>query len=254
MTGDWDKDIESLLEDWPYNSGEPHARLITGRDGKERVQVRLELGLLQMHADGRPDGQHPHGEETLLDFVRQNLKQVVELLGDDATFKLSRRTCQELRREAVLFYHRYMSCFALKEYERVKRDTAHNLAILDMMKQYAEDKIDRESMEEFRPFVLMMHTKGEAHLLLEKGYVGEAEQLVQQSIHRLLGMSRRYGARVASEIASLRDLVREFPPADSPARAERLERRLQDAVAREDFEQAAVLRDKIREIRERRHT
>lgn len=251
MTGDWDKDIESLLEDWPYGSGEAHARLITGRDGNERVQVRLELGVLQMHADGRPDGQRPHGEETLLDYVRQNLGHVVELLGDDATFKLSRKTCQELRREAVLFYHRYMSCFALKEYERVKRDTAHNLAILDMLKRHAEDKIDRESMEEFRPFVLMMCTKAEAHLLLEEGYVGEAEQLVQRSIHRLLGMSRRHGARVASEIASLRDFAREFPPVRGPVRAERLEQRLREAVEREDFEQAAELRDKIRQMKEK---
>jgi hypothetical protein len=254
MTGDWDKDIESLLEDWPYESGEAHARLITGRDGKERVQVRLELGMLQMHADGRPDGQRPYGEETLLRHVSQNLEQVVELMGNDATFKLSRKTCQELRREAVLFYHRYMSCFALKEYDRVKRDTAHNLAILDMLKRYGEDKIDRESMEEFRPFVIMMHTKADAHLLLERGYVAEAEQLVQHSIHKLLGMARRHGARVASEIASLRDFAREFPAAENPIRAERLERRLREAVAREDFEQAAVLRDKIREIKEKPHT
>jgi hypothetical protein len=254
MTGDWDKDIEPLLEDWPYDSGEAHARLIMGRDGKERVQVRLELGMLQMYADGRPDGRRPQGEDTLLDYVRQNLEQVVGLLGDDATFKISRKTCQELRHEAVLFYHRYMSCFALKEYQRVSRDTDHNLAILDMLKRYGEDKMDRESMEEFRPFVIMMHTKAEAHLLLEEGYVAEAEQLVQHSIHGLLGMSRRHGARVASEIASLRDFVREFPPARSPVRAERLEQRLQEAVEREDFEQAARLRDKIREIKEKRPT
>jgi hypothetical protein len=254
MTGDWDKDIESLLEDWPYGSGEVHARLITGQDGKDRIQVRLELGVLQMHADGRPDGQRPHGEETLLDYVSQNLSRVVELLGDDETFKLSRKTCQELRREAVLFYHRYMSCFALQEYERVKRDTAHNLAIIDMLKRYAEDKVDGESMEEFRPFVLMMSTKAEAYLLLEEGHVGEAEELVQRSIQRLLGMSKRHGARVASEIASLRDFAREFPPARSPARAERLEQRLREAVEREDFEEAAVLRDKIRQIKEARPT
>ena len=37
------------------------ARKIVGEDGKEKLQVRLDLGLLQMELNGRPDGERPHG-------------------------------------------------------------------------------------------------------------------------------------------------------------------------------------------------
>ena len=41
-------DISDILADWPYEPGQISARKITGDDGKEKIQLRLDLGLLQM--------------------------------------------------------------------------------------------------------------------------------------------------------------------------------------------------------------
>jgi hypothetical protein len=35
--------------------------------GGRAIQVRLELGILQMALEGRPDGRRPHGSPSLLD-------------------------------------------------------------------------------------------------------------------------------------------------------------------------------------------
>ncbi|MFO0832991.1 MAG: UvrB/UvrC motif-containing protein [Phycisphaerales bacterium] len=62
------RDISSLLKEWPYQPGQVNARLIVGADNLPRVQVRLDLGVLQMFADGRPDGEHPFGFPSLLEY------------------------------------------------------------------------------------------------------------------------------------------------------------------------------------------
>ncbi len=56
-------DLSSILRDWPYESGQINVRLISGDDGEPKVQMRLDLGLLQMEAFGRPDGERPQGYE-----------------------------------------------------------------------------------------------------------------------------------------------------------------------------------------------
>ena len=45
-------------------------RLVTARDGRSVVQVRLDLGILQLEIEGRPDGQRPHGFATYYEYLR----------------------------------------------------------------------------------------------------------------------------------------------------------------------------------------
>ena len=49
-------DLDNLLRDFPYESGRVNARLVKAEDGREVIQVRVELGVLQMECVGRPDG------------------------------------------------------------------------------------------------------------------------------------------------------------------------------------------------------
>jgi hypothetical protein len=62
------RDITAILKEWPYKAGQVNARFVVGSDGLERVQVRLDLGVLQMYADGRPDGDRPFGYPSLLEY------------------------------------------------------------------------------------------------------------------------------------------------------------------------------------------
>ncbi len=56
-------DLNSLLKDWPHESGAIKVRKIIGLDGNEKLQLRIDLGVLQMEMTGRPDGQRPHNCE-----------------------------------------------------------------------------------------------------------------------------------------------------------------------------------------------
>ncbi len=52
-------DIEHLLHDWDFEPDQLQVRIITGNDGKEKIQMRIDLGLIQMEFSGRPDGTRP---------------------------------------------------------------------------------------------------------------------------------------------------------------------------------------------------
>ena len=64
-------DLNTILKDWPYESGTVKVRKITGLDGREKLQLRVDLGLLQMEITGRPDGRRPHNCESLLEYHRR---------------------------------------------------------------------------------------------------------------------------------------------------------------------------------------
>ena len=52
-------DIGPILEAWPVGGNRPTVRLVRTGSGERVIQVRLELGILQMAIDGRPDGRRP---------------------------------------------------------------------------------------------------------------------------------------------------------------------------------------------------
>src|SRR5262249_6861441 len=55
------QDIDAALRGWEYKSGSVQARLVKAADGRQVLQMRVDLGLLQMETAGRPDGTRPHG-------------------------------------------------------------------------------------------------------------------------------------------------------------------------------------------------
>ena len=52
-------DIDRILQQWAFEPGEISARIIRAADGREVLQMRVELGVLQLETKGRPDGQRP---------------------------------------------------------------------------------------------------------------------------------------------------------------------------------------------------
>ena len=66
-------DLNSLLQDWPHEAGAIKVRKIVGLDGHEKLQLRIDLGILQMELTGRPDGQRPHNCESLLVYHQDEM-------------------------------------------------------------------------------------------------------------------------------------------------------------------------------------
>src|SRR5690606_37042166 len=65
------QDISRILGDWPHEPGKLNVRIVEDAEGEMWIQVRLDLGLLQMRLDGRPDGQRPNGCESYLEYFEQ---------------------------------------------------------------------------------------------------------------------------------------------------------------------------------------
>ncbi|MFW6293555.1 MAG: excinuclease ABC subunit B, partial [Spirochaetota bacterium] len=123
-------DITHLLEEWPYD-GENNARIVTADNGRSVLQVRQPLGIEQYELEGRPDGLSPDGFDTLAELVDHELAEYQTAHGTDVGFEIDEDEATELQNEAVLFYYRYLLLFQLKDFERVIRDTTHNLHICD---------------------------------------------------------------------------------------------------------------------------
>ena len=120
------KDITSILKGWDYEAGTINVRKVPGSDGQPKLQMRLDLGLLQMELSGRPDGRHPHGCESLLDYFEGQLADHKRRHGTEIGFQLTANQCELLREEAVQYYQRYLSLFVLEEFPGVVRDTARD--------------------------------------------------------------------------------------------------------------------------------
>ena len=129
------KDLNSIYDGWKYDSSSISARWIKGDDGRAKVQLRLDLGLLQMEADARPDGDSPYGAESLLDHYA-----LLEKTGNAkmSPLRLGAPECAEMQQEAVQYYYRYLSFYALHHLDGVIRDTQHNLDIFELVSRNAE--------------------------------------------------------------------------------------------------------------------
>jgi len=142
------KDLDRVFEDWPYQPGAISARIVRCRDGRHVLQMRIEMGVLQMEMDGRPDGERPDGAETYLDLLLR------ESLGAGEEFVLSEEQCFEVDREFLQFYHRRICLLALREFRRAIRDADHTLALMDFAAAHSPDEEWTLSHEQYRPFVL----------------------------------------------------------------------------------------------------
>jgi len=243
-------DLQACLRDWPYEPEKISVRKILGADGAVRIQMRVELGILQMEGDGRPDGVKLHGSPTLLQYHRQRLAKHEQRNGTPLGYGLNRDECYELRVEASLFYRRYVAYFVLEEYDSVVKDTTHNLAIFDLCRDFALEPEDRTALEEFRPYVLMMETRGRAYKALEDNEMASALAHVNRGILDIKAHYTEWGhpeaVDASEELRILRTLAGELSeqvPRDSIIVTRRA---LRAAIDQERFEEAARLRDALK--------
>ena len=247
-----DYDIGDLLERWPHKPGEVTVRRITGSDGRQKIQMRLDLGLLQMETKHRPDGRRPHGCDSLLAYHQGRLARFKKANGVEVGFELSSEQCRALREEAVMYYYRYLSLFILGEYRQVVRDTQRNLDVFDFCRKFAANRSDRFCLEQYRPYVLMMNSRSQVQLAIDQDKTDEALTICEEGIERIRGffkqLSRPQLAEQSSELAILQSLRAEIRRKLRVEPVQALNDDLAKALEREQYEKAAKLRDRLRNI------
>ena len=246
-------DIKRILDEWEYDPYSFSVRIVSGDDGKQKLQIRLDLGVLQLEMVGRPDGTSPHNKESLLDYYKEKLEKSLLDPASNSEFVLTDDDCDQLRMEAIQYYHRYVSLLELEKYQGVISDTEHNLEILDLMKKYAEDKSDFMSYEQYRPYILMINTLARGRMSLSKNHSKKASKIVRNGI-KLINDAREeldlkdsiYGYK---EVKFLEEWQKEFYADHTPSELDLLQKKLMKAVKLEDYESAAVIRDDIFKIK-----
>lgn len=242
-----ESDIARIMASWPFASHRPTVRMLRTAAGTRAVQVRLQLGILQMELGGRPDGLRPHGADSLLEW---HLARIQAPGG--AGHAPGPRECESLRDECAQLHHRSVALFALEEHELVVRDADRMLGILDLCRDHAAEPADRAALERHRPSVVMMRTRALAAVALAGGDSRAALRAVDAALASLAAHFAAHGpadgmdrSPEATLLRGMRDAL--VPRLPASQRAE-LEERLRRAVAAENFELAALLRDEIRSL------
>jgi hypothetical protein len=243
-------DLTNLLQSWPYEPGRINARIVRGHDGREKLQMRVDLGVLQMELEGRPDGGRPFGFDSLLDYQHDRIDRYIQDHGSPAGFVLSPEECSALREEAVHFYHRYVGLFAIRDFDGVIRDTSRNLAVLDLCRDFGATETDRTVLEQFRPQIIMMRSRSEAEAALDGGKPRDALAALDRALDELRSVFHEAGAAdafdKANEVQLLRGMRDVLVPKLPASQKAELQERLMAAIDAENYELAAILRDELR--------
>ena len=252
------KDITDLLQAWTFDP-EANVRRIEGEDGIEKIQVRIDQGafqgILQLDLDGRPDGRRPYGNAFVLDHFREALERYRhQHNADDKGFTLEPSDCKELFEEGARLYERYVFLLQLKDYERVIRDTERNMNLFRFVNRYAAQEDDRLNLEKWWPYILRINGTARAMTACAEEAYDRALAVIEETRERIAACQTveadEFHAEMERSEEVLNELQREVEELRPLSRLEQLKRLQEEAVAREDFERAALLRDELRKLQE----
>jgi hypothetical protein len=240
-------DLNTILKDWPHQNGSIKVRKIVGLDGREKLQLRIDLGVLQMEINGRPDGVRPYGCESLLDYHQRRAALAEEAENE---YALTPEQCAELQQEGIQYYHRYLSLFQINDFAGVVRDTQRNLDLFDFVAEHTERDELAWTLQQFRPYVLMMNTRAKASICLGQGNFPQAIVEIERGRDAIFDFFQKSNfpelAAKSSEVHFLEEWLNEVKAKRPLSKIEIMQREMETAIAKELYERAAELRDAIR--------
>jgi len=253
------EDISDILRNWEFDPRKSY-RKILGVNGREMIQVRVDnaafQGILQMELDGRPDGRQPHGCEFVLDYHRDTLEHWREAHQGDQGFLLDSAACSELFDESLRIYNRYVFLLQLQNYPRVVRDTERNMDLFRFVNKYAEHEKDRNNLEKWWPYILRINGTARAMLAIQEGRNFEKAlgivRSTRQKIDNLEPMEvEEFVTELERSRKALEDLEQAILSQKPLNEVEKIRKKMEQAVADERFEEAALLRDKLKGLEDK---
>jgi hypothetical protein len=210
----------------------------------------------QYEMDGRPDAERPHGMESALEFHQRRLEEA-KIAGKEREFALSESDCAELFNEGTLYYFRYVRLFQLREWARTIRDTARNLRAFDFVNAHASREEDRQFLEKWRPYILRVNACAGAMMAIDHREHHKALRIANEGIEKIEALpeldDETFHFERDRSLTALRELAAQIQKNRPRSEMEQLEEQLRRAIQKQEFERAAQLRDKLRELR-RQHT
>lgn len=232
--------LDHLLQQWPFEPEALGVRLLKGSDGRDVIQLRVDLGILQLETTGRPDGVRPGGFETILDSL---CRREVE----EPDFELDEAACVEIDREFVQFYHRRVAWLRLQRFDRAVADADHTLALMDFCADHSPCEEWTLQHEQHRAFVIFHRSQSAALQAIEEqkperaiAEINEGLQLIFESFEELGWEDQFEEDELVERLTQLRNSLREDFGIEKSLREQ-----LNEAVEAEQYELAAQLRDEL---------
>ena len=230
-------DLTAFLREFGFEPGRVNARLVKASDGREVLQVRVELGALQMEVAGRPDGQ-PSVLEALR-AQRSGAPGATLSVADGAALRL----------ELVMIQQRAVAFLAVGDAVRAHRDASLLVEGTELLVQRGLSA-EREWAEGARFSVLVLRTRCAAMALIAAGRTRDAGLAIETGLEALAVAAERIGISDGfdslGDVIALRTMRDTLVPQLPPAQRAELEGRLRAAILAENYELAAILRDELR--------
>lgn len=233
--------LDDITKDWEFNPHTLNVRMEKGHDERDVIQMRVDMGVLQLETTGRPDGTLVEGHPSYLEYLQEAVLKNSEL-------ELDEDQCMEIDREFMQFYHRRICWLRLQYYNRAVMDADHTLRLMDISDRVSPDEDWTRSHEQYRPFVLFHRTQAAALGALEEEDSGED---AVHAINSGLEMIREFFVKhEADEHYDEDELVVRLVELRESLRSEyevgqTLMEKLSLAVEQEQYELAAKLRDEL---------
>jgi hypothetical protein len=233
--------IDHLLQNWKFEPGRPIVRRAQGSNGRDVLQMRVDMGVLQLEIAGRPDGERPHGFPTYYDYL------VSAAFQEGTDFALGEERRLEIDREFYQYYHRRLCWLILNEYARAAADAEHSLRLMDFSSANADDREWALMHEQYRPFVMFHQVQATALTKLQADEPESAVQVIDAGLDSLSALFVQHGAEEHFDedvfVVKLREMQASIKTQFhlGPSLAEQLAA----AVAAEQYELAAKLRDRL---------
>ena len=235
-----ESDYTRMLAEWPHEPGRLSARLVRDDAGVVRIQVRVELGILQMELTGRPDGRSP----------------IYEGLGSPGGTNdppvLRREDCRALQHEAAMYAYRVLVCSSLELHDRVVADSVRNLGVMDFIIACASAPEDREAARQLRVQLLVFRIRAQAARIPSGRRIPDARSLLEQGIEEvkqaLSEAHRGEDLERTPEVRLLRGMIDVLVPKLPSSQRHEMEMRLKAALEVENYELAAILNHELRQL------
>ena len=233
--------LDHLLVEWHYSPGQILVRQVQGADGRDVLQMRVDLGILQLECTGRPDGVKPEGFDTCYDYLVSLARKEGKL------YQLDEESCNEVDREFYQFYHRRICWLNLKRYPEVVRDAEHTLALMDFSSAHSPDPEWSLLHEQYRPFVMFHMTQASALIALEGTNPEQAIESIDRGLKELAKVFEKHDASEHFDKDAFVNKLREMRASISEHHelGPTLSEQLAKAIATENYELAAELRDRM---------
>ena len=233
--------LDNYFADWPFVPGQVLVREIKGVDSRPLLQMRVDMGIIQMEVTGRPDGVRPEGFETYYDYL------LSLSFAEGPAFQLDGQRCGEIDREFYQFYHRRVCWLTLNRYAEAIADAEHTLSLMDFSAASAPDAQWAMLHEQYRPFVMFHRIQALALVELEKSNPRGAVEAVDAGLASLRKLFESQSSLEEYEEDTFVEKLREMR--DSIAKhyeiGPSLAEQLAQAIAAEQYELAAKLRDRM---------